>query len=137
MQFTQVKLQTSDPERLARFYEEALDCEVLLPLTNLAPGTWRGIGPDETAVSILVMSLPGREDGPTLELITGTGVEGAGGMLTFNVDDVAAAAERVIAAGGSFRGEPTDLTGPGGHVSRFVFMEDPDGNVIDLFQAVD
>lgn len=133
MQFTQVKLQSADPERLARFYQEALDCEVGLPLTTLEQPAPRGVGNQDGDVAILVMSLPGSEGGPTLELISGSGLDGARGMLTFHVDDVDAATQRVVDAGGDFAGRVTEFMGPSGRLARFVFMTDPEGNVIDLF----
>ena len=58
-------------------------------------------------------------------------------MLTFYVDDVASAAQRVVAAGGRHLGEIIEFEGPNGGEFRFVFMTDPDGNVVDLFQSAD
>jgi predicted enzyme related to lactoylglutathione lyase len=133
MRFTQVKLATSDPKRLSRFYEEALDCVTTLSLTRLEEPAGRGAGATDGDVWILVMKVPGDEGGPTLELISGTGIDSGGGMLTFYVDDVGAVAERVVVAGGAFRGDITDFVGPSGATFRFVFMTDPEGNVIDLF----
>lgn len=133
MRFTQVKLVSADPKRLARFYEEALDCRVVLPLTNLDERAGRGVGAGDSDVRILVMAMPGAEDGPTLELITGTGLEVGSGILTFYVEDVKAASDRVVAAGGAFMGEMTRFSGPTGGSFQFVFMTDPEGNVIDLF----
>jgi predicted enzyme related to lactoylglutathione lyase len=137
MRFTQVKIVASDPERLARFYEEALDCEILVPLTTLEDPAPRGVGRSAANIQILVMSLPGVEGGPTLELITNTNPKAAGGMLTFHVDDVEATAQRVLQAGGNYRGEITEFVGPSGSPFRFVFMTDPEGNVIDLFSHAD
>jgi predicted enzyme related to lactoylglutathione lyase len=56
--------------------------------------------------------------------------------LTFLVDDVDQAASQVVEAGGSFRGEIVEFTGPSGPKFRFVFMNDPEGNVIDLFTKI-
>jgi predicted enzyme related to lactoylglutathione lyase len=50
---------------------------------------------------------------------------------------VRAAADRVKAAGGEFRGKITRFVGPSGNLAEFVFMTDPEGNIIDLFTRVD
>ena len=55
---------------------------------------------------------------------------GGWNRLVLEVDDVAAAAERLAAAGVAFRNEP--LSGPGG---TQVVLEDPAGNPVELFTA--
>lgn len=129
-----MKLATSDPERLARFYQDAFGCEVIRPLTKLESPAWRGVGASDSLISILIMSLPG-EANMSLELITGTGLGTGSGILTFYVDDLEAAVEKVIAAGGSHRGEVVEFMAAIGSPFRFVFMMDPEGNVVDLFTA--
>ena len=136
MQFVQTKIAASDPESLATFYVEALQCSIRRQLTALGDGARNGVGASEGEIQILVLGLPGIEEGPDLELITGTGRDPGSAMLTFYVEDVASAADRVIGAGGAFRGEITEFEAPNGATFRFVFMTDPEGNVIDLFQAV-
>lgn len=129
-------MRVEEPERLAAFYCQVFGCEVLAPLTTLDPVASRGVGVPESPVGILVLSLPESADGPTLELITtGDGRKGEG-MLTFYVADVDAAAQKVVEAGGSFQGEIVELVGPSGNTSRFVFMEDPEGNTVDLMTRV-
>ena len=136
MQFVQVKLATSDPEALSSFYVSALGCEVVMPLSSLGEDAGAGAGVRGSEVQILVLGLPGVDSGPNLEMISGTDLPSGGGILTFYVDDVEDAAERVVAHGGSFKGEVTDFTAPAGRRFRYVFMSDPEGNVIDLFQAL-
>lgn len=104
----------------------------MLPLTRLEEPASKAVGASKSDVRILVMSLPG-VDGTTLELITGTGLDGAKQMLTFYVRDVDEAANRVVEAGGAYRGQLSEFAGPSGDSFRFVFMTDPRGNVIDLF----
>ncbi len=135
MQFVQVKLATDDPDRLAQFYVEGLGCKVVRQTVSLDQAAASGAGTNEE-ITITILSFPGAVEGPNLELITGTGLESGGGVLTFYVDDVAEAAECVAAAGGSYRGEITEFVAPNGGTFRFVFMTDPEGNVVDLFQAV-
>jgi catechol 2,3-dioxygenase-like lactoylglutathione lyase family enzyme len=58
-------------------------------------------------------------------------VPGPGGWNRFvlAVDDLAATVEELRSAGVSFRNEV--VTGPGG---QQILVEDPDGNVVELFQ---
>lgn len=135
MRFTQVKLASSDPRRLALFYEEALDCRVRLPLTKLGDPAWSAVGAPSDEVSIIVLELP-HVEGIALELIAGSGVDSGGGLLAFEVEDVDEAAARVISAGGAYRGVPGEFLAPSGNNVRFVFMTDPEGNVIDLYSRV-
>jgi len=54
---------------------------------------------------------------------------GGWNRIHFMVDDIAAEVERLRAAGLTFRNDV--VTGPGG---RQILLEDPAGNVIELFQ---
>jgi hypothetical protein len=42
----------------------------------------------------------------------------------------------VIAAGGNRLGEVAEREGPSGATARFVYMRDPEGNIIDLCARV-
>lgn len=130
-----MKLASAEPRRLTRFYEEALDCRVKLALTKLGDPAWSAAGAPNDEVSIIVLELPGA-GGITLELIEGSGLDGGGGLLAFEVGDVDMAAARVISAGGAYRGVPGEFLAPSGNKIRFVFMTDPEGNVIDLYSRV-
>lgn len=55
------------------------------------------------------------------------------GHLAFQVDDVGQAAQRVVDGGGSYLGEIVTWRAPSGNPACFVFMRDPEGNVIDLW----
>ena len=54
---------------------------------------------------------------------------GGWNRIHFIVDDIVADVERLRAAGLTFRNEI--ISGPGG---RQILVEDPDGNVVELFQ---
>lgn len=130
-------MHASDLDRLVAFYIDALDCRLLVPPTQIPEPVSLGAGSAGETVQIAVLGLPGFEDGPTLELIRiGDHGEVGQGLLTFYVDDVHEAAERVVGAGGAYKGEIVDIGGPGGRTSRFVFMTDPEGNVVDLVTSV-
>lgn len=136
MRFVQVKMWAQDPERLATFYCDVFGCEVAIPLTTLDLIASHGVGNPGSEVSIMVLTLPGSDDGPTLELISMAGGRKGEGMLTFYVDDVETVARKVEGAGGSFQGEIVEFVGPSGTKSRFVFMGDPEGNTVDVVTRV-
>jgi catechol 2,3-dioxygenase-like lactoylglutathione lyase family enzyme len=52
--------------------------------------------------------------------------------IAFAVDDVATARDAVIAAGGSTVGEEVSLKIPGAGTVTFVYVADPEGNIIEL-----
>ena len=56
-------------------------------------------------------------------------VPGGWNRLHLQVDDLASEVERLLAAGGRFRNDI--ITGPGGSQ---ILLEDPSGNVVELFQ---
>ena len=145
MRFDQVKILTRDLEPLLRFYQEALGCELVVPPLVTENAVSRGVGVPDATVTLSTMRLPGRGDrGPVLELYS---VEGevpddwdfrpGNGQLAFQVDDLEAAIGKVLAAGGSQLGEVVEWQGPSGATARFVYLRDPEGNIVDLYSRVD
>jgi uncharacterized glyoxalase superfamily protein PhnB len=104
-----VTMRAPDADRAKEFYEAVLQ----VPFTAGHPGTWRT---DETRPPIGIWSTPGAE--PKAQ-------------LSFRVDDIAAAVERVRAAGGQ-AGELKRM--PYGLVSGCV---DDQGAIFNLWQPAD
>ena len=140
-----MKFLCSDVEGLAVFYQEALDCVVVVPALTTDEVVSRGVGVPDATVTLSTLRLPGRGDrGPVLELYS---VDGAVpeewnyhpgcGQIALEVDDLELAIGRVIAAGGDKLGEVVEWEGPSGASARFVNMRDPEGNIIDLYSRVD
>jgi catechol 2,3-dioxygenase-like lactoylglutathione lyase family enzyme len=141
--FGHVNVTGKDWRRLATFYTELFGMELVPPERDYR-------GPDlESATRIsgahltgAHLRLPGNgPSGPTLEIYQyetvqpggETRVDRAGwGHVAFQVPDVAAALDEVVAAGGARFGKVVTLTtGDGRHVT-WCYATDPDGNLIEL-----
>lgn len=132
-----------DWQRLARFYEDVFSCTPVSPERNYQ-GDWlgKGIGLPGARLRGLHLRLPGWGDnGPTLEIFTYTEMPASDapaanrpgfGHIAFRVPDVAAAREAVLAAGGHDLGKIVQVDVPGRGALHFVYMTDPEGNIIEL-----
>ena len=128
---------------LASFYESVLGCEVLLPYRDMS-GEWlaQGTGVPDAEIKGVHLRLPGfSEYGPTLEIFqynhqqerTTTAINRPGfAHIAFAVDDVTAARDAVLAAGGGTIGEIVSVDVPGAGMVTFVYLTDPEGNIIEL-----
>jgi predicted enzyme related to lactoylglutathione lyase len=132
-----------DWRKLAEFYQGILGC-IPVPPERAAKGEWveRCTGVPGAEVQGVHLRLPGYgEDGPTLEIFQynraqqrpETAINRPGlAHLAFEVEDVGAAREAVIAAGGACVGEMVTVEIPGAGRITFVYMTDPEGNIIEL-----
>lgn len=144
MRFDQVKMVARDVEALAGFYEVAIDCSLISPITEFTDEVLaRGIGAPGAQVRMAWLAFPGSVEGdPMLELYQLVGWVGdwthqpGQGHVAFEVEDVPSAVDRVMGAGGSLLGEVVDWKAPSGNQARFVFMRDPEGNVVDLWSRL-
>ena len=80
-------------------------------------------------------------DGPTLEIVQYEhGLDGGApvanrvgfGHIAFQVQDVDAAREKVIASGGSAVGTIETVTVPRAGVITWTYVRDPEGNIVEL-----
>jgi catechol 2,3-dioxygenase-like lactoylglutathione lyase family enzyme len=141
--FSHVNIIAQDWQALAGFYQRVLGCSPVPPERDLA-GEWleRATGVPEAHLRGVHLRLPGYgEDGPTLEVFQyqeledrpPTAVNRPGlAHLAFAVEDVEAAREAVLAAGGGQVGEVVSLEVPGAGTVTFVYLTDPEGNILEL-----
>jgi predicted enzyme related to lactoylglutathione lyase len=143
IKFGHVNIIATDWERLSLFYQQVFDCIPVPPKRNQS-GTWldAGTGLSNAHLQGEHLRLPGSDnDGPTLEIYSydqtlekplpvanRLGI----GHLAFQVPDVSAHLERVLAHGGKACGSVTSNLVPGKGTITFVYAADPEGNLIEL-----
>lgn len=132
-----------DWRALASFYQDVFGC-VLVPPERTLSGAWldKGTGVPNAAVSGVHLRLPGHGDaGPTLEIFeytqerarpaTAANRQGLS-HLAFEVQDVRQAQAKVLEHGGSRVGEIVSSEVRGVGLLTFVYLADPEGNIIEL-----
>ncbi|MFB0547076.1 MAG: VOC family protein [Anaerolineae bacterium] len=141
--FVHTNLIARDWKRLAQFYEQVFGCTPVPPERKLS-GQWLEDSTRVPGAEIqgVHLRLPGYGDeGPTLEIFQynhqkerqETAVNRPGfAHIAFAVDDVEAARDAVIAAGGKIVGELVSVDIPGAGKIAFVYATDPEGNIIEL-----
>lgn len=132
-----------DWRALVKFYEDVFGCVFVPPARDLSGG-WlsKGTGVPAACFTGAHLRLPGHGDsGPTLEIYQysrnesrpPTAANREGIMhLAFEVPDVARAMALVLHSGGSKVGEVVTSEVAGVGSLTFVYMADPEGNIIEL-----
>ncbi len=132
-----------DWRALAHFYETQFGCVPVPPERDFkGPDLDRGTGIRDAELRGVHLRLPGHgPQGPTLEIFNYNVLEDKPtsavnrpgfGHIAFVVDDVPAAREAVLAAGGSPVGEVVTLTNAAGARLTWVYVTDPEGNILEL-----
>jgi predicted enzyme related to lactoylglutathione lyase len=128
---------------LADFYCQVLGCTEVPP-ERAGIGEWveRCTSVPGAEIRGIHLRLPGYgEDGPTLEIFQynnaqrrpETAINRPGlAHLAFEVEDVEAARDEVTAAGGACVGEMVTVDIPDAGIITFIYMTDPEGNIIEL-----
>jgi len=141
--FVHTSIVAQDWKRLAQFYEQVFGCTPVPPERDLK-GQWLedAVAVPDAQIRGIHLRLPGFGDaGPTLEVFQynhleerpATAVNRPGfAHIAFAVDDVEAARDDVLAAGGGTLGQVTSLDIPDAGTITFVYLTDPEGNIIEL-----
>ena len=141
--YAHTNLIARDWKRLADFYARVFGCALVPPERDLA-GQWLDDATNLPRAHLrgAHLRLPGYGDaGPTLEIFqydaepakpTTAANQPGYGHIAFAVDDVAAARDAVIAAGGSVLGKTIAVESPGAGNICFVYVTDPENNIIEL-----
>ncbi len=141
--FAHVNLIARDWKELARFYERVFGCRPVPPERHLS-GRWleQATGLPGAELQGMHLRLPGHgEAGPTLEIFQYTRALQASkpavnrpgfGHIAFAVEDVTAARQAVLEAGGGELGVITTTAVPGAGTISFVYLTDPEGNILEL-----
>lgn len=144
IRYAHTNIVADDWRRVAAFYRAVFACEPVPPERDQS-GEWlaRATGVPDAALQGVHLRLPGHgEGGPTLEIYSyAVAVEGAPepaanrkglGHLAFEVPDVPATLARVLAHGGSALGEVTVRAIDGVGTITFVYVADPEGNILEI-----
>jgi lactoylglutathione lyase len=115
LELNHVALFVSDVERSARFYRDGLGLPVIARPNFDFPGAWFRLGRQQE-----LHLIGGRLRGPVDD-------HSRGGHVALQVADVIAAAAELTGKGLRFRGP-----GPRPDGARQIFLEDPDGHLVEL-----
>lgn len=132
-----------DWRSLAEWYVEHFGCEKVLPERDLSgPAMEAGTGVPGATLKGIHLRLPGHgPNGPTIEIFSygsmpervETDIHRPGyGHIAFQVADVAAARETVLAAGGRAVGEVVTTPVGQDRVVTWCYVTDPEGNAVEL-----
>ncbi len=141
--YRHTNLIAKDWKALAGFYQKLFGCLPVPPERDLSgPHLEAGTGVPGARIRGMHLRLPGYgEQGPSLEIFSydnpenrqKTAVNRPGfGHIAFAVDDVAAAREAVLQAGGDMIGEIVTLEIADGRKITWCYVTDPEGNIIEL-----
>lgn len=141
--FGHVNLVARDWRALADFYERLFGCEPVPPQRDYAgPLLESATGVAGSGLRGMHLRLPGHgADGPTLEIyeydrqetpMAPAANRPGWGHIAFVVDDVPAAREAVLAAGGGSVGEVVTLQTADGRRVTWCYVTDPEGNIVEL-----
>ena len=143
MRYLHTNLIARDWQRLAAFYERVFGCVRVLPERHLSGESMeRGSGVAGARIDGVHLRLPGLgAEGPTLEVFQySQNVDAPAavanrvgfGHIAFEVDDVAAMRNAVVAAGGATVGTLESVMIDGAGRITWTYVRDPEGNIIEL-----
>lgn len=141
--FGHVNVTSVDWRRLADFYSTVFGCELVPPQRDIrSPDLDAATGLHDAHLTGVHLRLPGHGDaGPTIEVFSydalqphaDPSVDRPGwGHICFQVPDVAAAVDAVLANGGGPVGDIVTTRTSDGRSVTWCYATDPDGNIVEL-----
>lgn len=143
IRYAHTNIIAKDWKKLADFYSEVFHCVPVPPQRNQS-GQWleKGTGVKNAALKGMHLRLPGYdENGPTLEIYSyaemilneppSANRKGLG-HLAFEVEHLEICLDKALAAGGSKLGEISQATVEGVGTIDFIYITDPEDNIIEL-----
>ena len=143
MRFAHTNIVSKDWKNLVEFYVKVFECKVVPPIRNQSGDFLdRGTGLQNARLQGAHLALPGYDkNAPTLEVYQYEKIEPQEkiapnkrgfGHIAFEVDSVAAVLDKVLANGGEKCGELTKKEIEGAGTITFIYVRDPEGNLIEL-----
>ena len=141
--FVHVNIIAKDWKKLAGFYEKVFNC-VPVPPERKLKGKWieKGTGIKCAKIKGIHLKLPGYDDAsPTLEIFQYNKNEERRGSIinregfahiAFRVDSIEKKRDAVLKEGGKLIGEIVTIEVRGAGGVTFLYLTDPEGNIIEL-----
>ncbi|WP_294297570.1 VOC family protein [uncultured Chryseobacterium sp.] len=143
IKYAHTNIITKDWKKLAKFYEIVFNCIPVPPIRNYQ-GEWldKGTGVVNAQLEGIQLRLPGYGDnGPTLEIYQYSEMinterhmanQKGFGHIAFRVDDIAGLLALALTYGASKIGELSEHHFDNMGMFKFIYISDPDGNIIEL-----
>jgi catechol 2,3-dioxygenase-like lactoylglutathione lyase family enzyme len=143
VKFVHTNLVARNWEKLAQFYIDVFDCKPIYPERDMS-GEWidRITGIKNVHIKGIHLTLPGYEDGPTLEVFEYEQKSTAGdeqvinkpgfAHIAFHVDNVDEVLEKFLFYGGSKYGQLVEKEMEGLGILTVVYARDPEGNIVEI-----
>jgi len=143
LKYVHTNIITNDWKRLVDFYIKVFKCKIAPPIRNQS-GKWleKGTGVKNAHLKGAHLRLPGHgKKGPTLEIYQYSKIkkqkpvapnQRGFGHLAFEVDNVKKILKKIEKHGGSKSGEVVKRKVDGVGIITFIYVRDPDGNLIEI-----
>ncbi len=143
MKYAHTNIITKDWNTLSNFYIKVFDCKIVPPIRKQS-GEWlsQGTGVKDAKLEGAHLLLPGYgENGPTLEIYQYATLNNQDpvtpnqrgfGHIAFEVENVGEKVKEVLKNGGTENGILTKRKIKDVGTITFIYVRDPDGNLIEL-----
>jgi catechol 2,3-dioxygenase-like lactoylglutathione lyase family enzyme len=143
MRFSHTNIAAKDWKRLSDFYINVFNCRIKPPERNLS-GDWldKATGLKKAKLTGVHLLLPGHGDnGPTLEIFTYEDTHECSSIMAnytgfthiaFEVENVETTLNIALSNGADLLGEVTEKKIENVGILKFVYLRDPEGNIIEI-----